>query len=120
MGGSTGGTASGKDSEAAAAIKLDLPVPRSPTTATRTPERPGTVVGTAIDSAVAVEAAKTRQNRQFANPAGLSRPGLPLIYSFIKPSYFIHYYSLIYLQIINQLVSDSDELHLKKKGLLCI
>lgn len=36
MGGRTGGTFTGKDSEAAAAIRLDFPVARSPTTTTRT------------------------------------------------------------------------------------
>lgn len=40
MGGSTGGTSSGKDSDAAAAMRLDLPVARSPTTTTRTLVRP--------------------------------------------------------------------------------
>lgn len=34
--GSTGGTLGGKESEAAATIKLDLPVPLSPTTTIRT------------------------------------------------------------------------------------
>lgn len=36
MGGSTEGTLSGNDSVAAAAIKLDFPVPRSPATTIRT------------------------------------------------------------------------------------
>lgn len=40
VGGSTGGTASGNDSDAMAAIRLDFPVPRSPATTTRTPLRP--------------------------------------------------------------------------------
>lgn len=40
VGGSTGGTFSGNDSEAAVTIKLDFPVPRSPATTTRTPDRP--------------------------------------------------------------------------------
>lgn len=36
MGGRTGGTSGRKDSAAAAAMRLDLPVPRSPMTAIRT------------------------------------------------------------------------------------
>lgn len=40
VGESTGGTFSGNDSVAAATIKLDFPVPRSPATTTRTPVRP--------------------------------------------------------------------------------
>lgn len=40
MGGSTGGTESGKDSEAMAAMRVDFPVPSSPTTAILTPLRP--------------------------------------------------------------------------------
>lgn len=39
VGGRTRGTFSGKDSEAAEAMRLDLPVPRSPATTTRTTER---------------------------------------------------------------------------------
>lgn len=44
VGGSRGGTASWKESDAAAAMRLDFPVPRSPTTTTRTPARPGTLI----------------------------------------------------------------------------
>jgi hypothetical protein len=40
VGGRTGGTFSGNDSAAAAAIRLDFPVPRSPATTTRTLVRP--------------------------------------------------------------------------------
>lgn len=50
MGGSTGGTVSGNESDAIAAIRLDLPVPRSPATTTRTPLR--SVLVFVIDTAM--------------------------------------------------------------------
>lgn len=55
MGGRTGGTSGRKVSAAAAAMRLDFPVPRSPTTAIRTPVR-ATDVGPAagIDSGFCV------------------------------------------------------------------